>query len=195
MNNNIAEAKRYFFFLLAFEQATNVRGGMRRGGAILHNDGDISMIRDEAWKIIDEMVKLSYHKRVDRVQHARNIEWLARNISRKCKFHLHEGRFRIGVTQKLFNLYLKFLWAGGTIRTTPPDCTFDSRIINDEGLWKRMPRNPDDQIYRRWTISDCMSHYEMWADAAKSVADEKGFKSSAEWELVLYNETWKGKSK
>jgi hypothetical protein len=87
---------------------------------------------------------------------------------------LRDRTFRLGVLQKLMNLYLKYLWCLGWI-PEPPHCPFDRTIIEELGV-----RGID------WTKSDSEEEYNQLVDAAKKLA---GARSIAEGELDLFNKT------
>ena len=114
---------------------------------------------------------------VSEEKHVLNIQKLADDISTHHKNILSRGRFRIGVAQKLFNLYLKYLWVLGWIQT-PLHCPFDSRIISKLG--KGVSAG-----CRKWTATDDIDCYNKWIDAARHIAGE----NIAEWELRVWNET------
>jgi len=111
--------------------------------------------------------------------HFKNIEKLAKEISEtygkilaKDKFGV--GKFRIGRTQKLLNLYLKYLWCSGKINE-PPHCPFDSIVIG----------NLDGDIKNtRFTEFDDIDIYKNLVEMARKKADRS---SLSEWELNLFN--------
>jgi hypothetical protein len=98
--------------------------------------------------------------------HYELINETADYISAKLKDHLHKGRFRIGVSQKLVNIHLKYLWVAGFIKT-PPHCPVDG-IIRDLT-----------NIKYDWTISDSIEEYKTAIDHLKA----KTNKNLSEWEL------------
>src|SRR5262245_47199684 len=61
--------------------------------------------------------------------HNRLIVDVADRLTAKLKPSLHKDRFRIGVSQKLVNLYLKYLWVAG-LCPEPPHCPIDG-IVRD----------------------------------------------------------------
>jgi hypothetical protein len=66
-------------------------------------------------------------RRVSEDEHFLNIENLANEVTAKCGQLLKDDRFRIGIAQKILNLYLKYLWI--VWRAKIFHCPFDSRII------------------------------------------------------------------
>lgn len=119
----------------------------------------------------------AYRGRILGKEHIDNIETLTDEISNRYSGILSGGRFRIGIAQKLLNLYLKYLWVLGWIRT-PPHCPFDSRIISMLGIKLKCVS---------WTKCDDVDCYKSWVDAAK----KKSGGSIAKWELEVWNETKK----
>lgn len=99
--------------------------------------------------------------------HVAYIEDTANMFSHGFGRYLHNGRFRIGVTQKLVNLHLKYLWTAGII-PEPPHCPIDG-IIRDKA-----------RINYDWTTSDSIGEYRNAIAGLKKVA---GGISLSAWEL------------
>ena len=113
-----------------------------------------------------------YHKRVSEEQHIRNIEQFAKEITIKHKNILHKKEFRIGIAQKLLNLYLKYLWTSDKI-PKPPHCPFDNIIVS-----KINAKNI------KWTALNGIKEYKILVEKAKKYS---GKKSLAEWELDIWH--------
>jgi len=108
-------------------------------------------------------------------EHYDKIENMSKILSEKHKNILHNERFRIGVSQKLINLFLKYYWTIDKIKT-PFHCPFDNGIkleLNNNGL-------------QDWTKLDSLDEYKKYVYLAKTHADKKNI-SIAEWELSLWN--------
>ena len=116
------------------------------------------------------------NKILDPNAHSEFIIKFADDTTDRHKYILHKEKFRIGVTQKLLNLFLKYLWVLGYLNQDkqPASCPFDSQILGALG------------INDRWTEVDDIKKYEQWISAAVNVA-EKENKSIAEWELEKFN--------
>lgn len=114
--------------------------------------------------------KLQYEEKVKGEDHIKNIQELADEITKKNKDILHKGRFRIGITQKLLNLYLKYLWTAGFI-LEPPHCPFDSIVIGKLSTNKI-----------KYASFDTIKEYCTLVDLAQKEA-KKVKKSIAQWEL------------
>ncbi len=101
-----------------------------------------------------------------------SVNTLSEHISGLYKDYLHGERFRIGVSQKLFGLYLKYLWMIGDI-SEPPVCPFDGEILRELG------------IQDNWTQIDDIKILKKWIDKAKEKATSDGYNGSiAQWELA-----------
>lgn len=87
---------------------------------------------------------------------------------------LANGRLRIGTSQKLIGMFLKYLWIFGYIDREPPLCPFDGEILQFLNLQDS------------WTTLDDVNIYTTIIQTAKRDADAKGL-SLAQWELQTYN--------
>ncbi len=114
-----------------------------------------------------------YKEKIIENKHNENIEKLTQEITAEYQDILHEGNFRIGITQKLLNLYLKYLWASDKI-PTPPHCPFDSIVIR-----KLQLKNIN------WTALKSIEEYKLIVGEAKKFTRDK---SLSEWELELWNQ-------
>ncbi len=102
--------------------------------------------------------------------HIAYIEQTATKLSSSIGKYLHNGRFRIGVAQKLVNVHLKYLWTAGLIRE-PPHCPIDG-IIRDIA-----------KINYDWIVSDSIKEYR---EAIAGLKSEAGSASLSVWELVNF---------
>ncbi|KKL20494.1 hypothetical protein LCGC14_2454880, partial [marine sediment metagenome] len=101
------------------------------------------------------------------------INNLSETMTDEFRGILHNERFRIGVSQKLINLFLKYLWVLNLINE-PPYCPFDSIV----------KRNLTNNNLVDWTKLDNTEDYMKFVDAAKEVAAPL---SIAVWELETWN--------
>lgn len=118
-------------------------------------------------EILNKLEHIYIKGEITEEQHVKFIEKTALDVSKELQNSLHNGRFRIGVAQKLINLHLKYLWATGYI-TEPPHCPIDG-IIRDKA-----------QISYDWTTDDSIEAYERAIGDLKAVADTR---TLAVWEL------------
>ena len=110
--------------------------------------------------------------------HCNNISGLAESINNEYAEILIRKKFRIGVAQKLLNIYLKYLWCMNII-SNPPHCPFDSGIVS---LLEGDARN------YLWTKSDSIVEYRNVVYAAREKAKFSN-QSLAEWELTEYQKS------
>ena len=119
---------------------------------------------------------IQYENRVSIEEHIKNVISFANNITDHHQTILANDRFRIGTSQKVLGLYLKYLWALGQI-PEPPVCPFDRTIIDELEL--------EEEI--NWTELDSENDYRKLIDAAIIKATESGFGNSlAKWELYVW---------
>lgn len=105
-------------------------------------------------------------------EHITFIVDIASELSQKLSRYLHQGRFRIGVTQKFINVHLKYLWTAG-LCPEPPHCPIDGIIRDFAG------------INYNWTRSDSVDEYLQAIAALKQIASTKGL-SLSRWELESF---------
>src|SRR5215467_3622009 len=79
--------------------------------------------------------------------------------------------------QKALNLYLKYLWCTGEIRT-PPHCPIDGGVIKKLGA---------DLAGVPWTKLDNIEKYKELIAAGEKIAANKKRESLADWELICWN--------
>ena len=110
-------------------------------------------------------------------QHIENIEALTPTLSADwLKPILKEVRFRVGVAQKAFNLYLKFLWCLEWI-LEPPHCPVDNVVLSAIGN------------KTRWTKMNGIDSYkDIIAQIREHIQNSGTGESLAQWELELWNE-------
>ncbi|HLW80955.1 MAG TPA: hypothetical protein VKS20_02830 [Candidatus Acidoferrales bacterium] len=114
--------------------------------------------------------------------HVQNIQKFADDLTHDFGQDLHNGRFRIGVSQKLLNLYLKYQWLLEWI-PEPCHCPFDSIIIKQLSLPNRI----------NWTALDKVEAYWALVEAARKLSAAAGL-SIAEWELAHFERMRDGSS-
>lgn len=134
--------------------------------------------------LIDEWAMKYKEAFIDGKKHTANVTELAECITKDHSDILHGNRLRIGIAQKLLNLYLKYLWVFGQMEEwktkLPPHCPFDNKII---GYLRKI----DKMIPAKWTDISTEHEYEKLISAAKTACAQEKFNSIAEWELVKYN--------
>lgn len=115
----------------------------------------------------------SYKTKINDNEHIKNIKQFSDEMSAEFGKILKGNRLRIGTTQKILNLCLKYLWVSGRI-PEPPHCPFDFRVIKELGL--------DIQ----WTKFYSEQDYRSLIRVADKKAKTKNL-SIAKWELEFWN--------
>ena len=121
-----------------------------------------------------------YKNIVNDVKHVANIENISYNASKEFSNILHFNRFRIGTSQKILNLYLKYLWCFGEI-TKPPHCPIDGLVL--EKLKQISPKNYKKIFSISWTKLDNINQYNKIIDDARYIVGE----DLSEWELNFWS--------
>lgn len=125
----------------------------------------------EAFRAVLEDIEKKYIEgSVTEEDHNRCIVDVAADLSLNLKDHLYQGRFRIGISQKLVNIHLKYLWAAG-LCPEPPHCPIDG-IIRDIA-----------KIDYDWTRSDSINEYKRAISSLRKGAN--GISLSI-WELRAF---------
>lgn len=122
---------------------------------------------------------LEQFKKSNEQLHFSKIKELSKYISKKHSNILHHKRFRIGISQKIINLFLKYMWASGKIKKAyhfPVDNIIKSKI-------KKKFKEED---FIDWTEIDNIEEYKKYIKYAKKLASDDKL-SLAVWEL----ENWK----
>lgn len=159
---------------VSISAAFQTRGGMRvyrQEPAV--EDPERQAIRDK----LDELLHNygdAYQANMEDDVHYEGIQQIANEVSEDFGEFLRDGRLRIGIAQKVLNLYLKYLWCLGRI-AEPPHCPFDNGIIARLNM-----QNPP-----RWTEMKIEDYREV-VNAARRFAVKQGL-SLAEWELREWN--------
>jgi len=111
-------------------------------------------------------------------KHYDTIELMSKLISQNHSKILINGRFRIGISQKIINLFLKYMWTAGQIKM-PFHCPFDSIIK------AKLLKGVTNVFLKDWTILDSLEDYDKYVVLARHKADEMNL-TIAEWELVNF---------
>lgn len=166
-------------FLIGQVLANSIGAAFQHAGVYDGKLGDMDSRKSDLRNDLrDRLITLGkeYQNSVSETDHCQVIVELADDLTAKHKKKgcLRGDRFRIGITQKALNLYLKYLWCLGEIGE-PPHCPIDRRIINVLGIpWNR--RGSYD-----WTKLDDIGKYKELILMCKRQAG--GSMSVAEWEL------------
>ena len=121
-------------------------------------------------------IESQYHKNVSPEKHLQTIEDVAKVMSRKHANILNDRRFRVGITQKAVNIYLKLLWCYGWI-SEPPHCPIDSIVLAEVGDKKT-----------KWTKIDDIKEYRAAIERIQTHIQQTGaMVSLSKWELYVWN--------
>ena len=133
-----------------------------------------SEFRKRVIEWIDANLISQYRFSVSAKTHEKNLQALADFGTEIGKPILRNGRYRIGVAQKLLNLQLKYLWCMNRI-SMPPHCPIDSII---QKCLEKDDRCP-------WTRMSNIGQYNKVIRKLSDVAKQANI-SLAEWELAKY---------
>ena len=136
-----------------------------------------SLIKDKLRKYLEDIYKKYEKNSVSEPELFTLIEQLSKNLTDENKEVLHNDCFRIGISQKIINLFFKYLWTLGWI-SEPPHCPFDAVIKNklsNAGLMN-------------WTMLNDLGEYKKYVALASEAADKEGL-TIAKWELKYWNST------
>ena len=111
-------------------------------------------------------------------QHCKNIQNISNWATSQYSSLFIKNKFRIGICQKLLNLYLKYLWCAGIINE-PPHCPIDRTILSK--IFKSDIPN--------WTNINQINQYMSYISEIKRVSDNAGM-SIALWELNTYQDKY-----
>lgn len=142
-----------------------------------HNEKEGADLREDIKNYL-----LRYVQEFDKTSedvHYEKIQFLSTSLSGKYGSILSNNRFRIGISQKIINLFLKYMWTAGYIKM-PFHCPFDSIV-------KSILLKGDKTVQLQdWTELDSIEEYKRYVSFARMRADELQL-TIAEWELVNWN--------
>ena len=138
-------------------------------------------LRDKLASLLRDLAA-QYTSTVSSEQHKINVAKIATALTEAFKDTdlLRGKRFRIGIAQKAFNLYLKYLWCLDKI-TTPPHCPFDDGII------EKLPLSEQQKKDLQWTALDSLDGYQTLVDAGLEKIKVTKHASLSDWELETWN--------
>jgi hypothetical protein len=123
---------------------------------------------------IDNNIISQYDNEVSEINHIENIKSVS-EYSKCFEDILANGQLNFGVSQKLLNLYLKYMWCLGVITIPPPHFPVDS-IIQKKLKLKVIP----------WTKMKNEKDYLKVINHAKTILSDYNYKTIAELELALF---------
>lgn len=141
-----------------------------QGNPIAHKRTDFRLrLQEQA----ETLLKQYKDKTPSDEQHIANIQALK-------DFSKEQGNeLNIGTVQKLLNMLCKYYWCAGWIQE-PPHLPIDS--IMRKFLPREILMNTT-----KWTQLDSIEEYKELIAAFKEKSKAEGFKSLAQWELIVWN--------
>jgi hypothetical protein len=106
--------------------------------------------------------------------HLKKISELPDKLTQNYSIILHEGFFRIGIAQKIINLFLKYMWSLGRI-PEPCHCPIDGIVKS-----KILKENPAVKL-ADWTALNSIDEYKSYINIIKELSSKNGI-SVARWE-------------
>ena len=132
--------------------------------------------RERVIQFVDNEILPEYASSVSEERHYLNIKTVSDHAAvLDYDAVLPQGRYKIGVAQKLLNLQLKYLWCLDLV-AEPPHCPIDRVIIDKTQLRGTVA----------WTRIVDMEEYQRVIAALKEVVQPTGL-SLARWELMNYD--------
>ncbi len=113
---------------------------------------------------------------IDEKTHIENIKSI-KNFTSKFRSLLNGGSLNFGISQKLLNLYLKYLWCLDVLKVAPPHFPVDSIIQNKLKMKSPYP----------WTKMNDETEYLKIIQKAKEELENSEATNLAELELHLFN--------
>jgi len=138
-------------------------------------------IKNFVKNFIDKNIIFYYYKVVNDKTHNQNIINLSNEVSKKFSKVLYKSRFRIGTSQKVLNLNLKYLWCIDKIQI-PPHCPID-KIILDILAKKSLTKDQRSIFNISWTkLDDIYKYFEIIQGARILVGEDL-----STWELKYWS--------
>ena len=169
--NDLAELKNKF---ITGEILTSTINGAFGRNKIYKKDADSNKKIEFNHFLRDLLIKAGneYQVAITCEKHLANINLIKNESIKKFKDILENDSLTLGTSQKLLNLYLKYLWTLNRI-PAPPHCPLDSKIIN------MLPRI--NNVENRWTKIDSENDYMYYINEIEKLADGD---TIANWELT-----------
>ncbi len=146
-------------------------------------------IKNYVKNLIEDMIEIYCDDNLNikkEKKHVLNIKNISKSVSEKYHKYLFKGRFRIGASQKVLNLYLKYLWCIKEIEE-PPHCPIDFIILTkfkEEVKDFSNRKEYFNSFDTSWTKLDSIEKYEDIISKAKIAIKDK---SLSKWELEKFS--------
>lgn len=171
-----AEAKALFLREIAWGSSWGAALARHQTYAADASDQQKLALRRRARQIVEEL-SCRYRDAVSANEHESNIAKLSALLSNEFRPDLGPSGFKVGTSQKLLNLYLKFLWCLGEI-PEPPHCPLD-RIIQTKAKVRNVVN---------WSQIATIEQYRDAICSLREAIDQLGHgdMSLAQWEVWAY---------
>jgi hypothetical protein len=147
------------------------------------SDKDKEKFRENLKKLIFKYSE-NYLQHVPEEKHCKAIVDISSKISDAHSEILINGRFRIGNSQKLLNMFLKYLWCVGLVKL-PPHMPIDGIVLNKfKSRFKDEKHKNIKILDMNWTEIDDIEKYKEIIECIKQHQVED---SLAEEELLMWN--------
>lgn len=143
---------------------------------IKYQPDNTSNLKWYIFDFLDQYLKEIKENGIVESVHLLKIQELAENITKQFKAILHEGRFRIGISQKIINLFLKYMWSMNEIQE-PCHCPMDGIVKS------QIQKNLYNVSLVDWTRLDSIQDYNDYVNAVKQIAEKENM-SIAQWEFL-----------
>ncbi len=139
------------------------------------SENERRVFREKLRKFIDENLLKNYDIQVSEKEHLENILAIQK-FTLNYSLLLKNDKLNFGICQKLFNLYLKYLWCLNELPSIPPQFPVD-RIIQEKLGIKNI---------QAWTQFENPEPYIYVINIAKEYVKNTDFNNLAELELNLF---------
>ncbi len=147
-----------------------IKGGFQRANIYKNkiDENDKEKFRKYVKTLVMSFSQKYFNENISSDEHIKIITNLQKEISKEIEISF-------GVAQKLLNLYLKYLWCLGELKSKPPHCPVDYIILSEVGLYNI-----------RWTKMT-KEEYKIAIDNILKYSKIKGFSDISLWELSVFN--------
>jgi hypothetical protein len=142
---------------------------------IKYQPDNTSNLKIEIFDFLDQYLTEIQEKGITEEVHLAKIQELADRLTAQFKPVLHQGRFRIGISQKIINLFLKYMWSMGEI-PEPCHCPMDGIVKSKIKIEFGRTALTD------WTQLDDITEYIDYVETIRNIAEKENM-SIAEWEF------------
>jgi hypothetical protein len=181
MSTNVASYKDQFlvseFLMFSLSAGLLTRNSLYPIYAPLTNENEKGNLRKDLKNFL--RAYSNEFNSLTETDHYNKVELMSTMITEKHHDVLDGGKFRIGISQKIINLFLKYMWTIERIKM-PFHCPFDNIIKT------RLLAGTHGIYLQDWTEFDSIEEYRKFVNLAQIKATEMNL-SIAEWELLMWN--------